>query len=252
MQRSLHLSKNTKKVIQYSLAAILAMQIGIQTVWAAPTPADREEQNQRARQESIDKKERQQRSDVFLQPPAQGLQDIELPEERLSFPIHTIKLTGEHQADFDWLDKVLIPYQGKNIGIQGINLIVKHATNALIEKGYVTTRIVIPEQDLSSGTLKLVLIPGIIHDIRFQDPKHKGSWETAFPTRPGNILNLRHLEQGLEQLKRIPSQDADMQLVPAETPGQTDIVITIKQTKPWKVVLSVDDSGSEATGKLQL
>lgn len=251
MQRSLRLSK-MKKIIHCSLAAILVMQIGVQTVWAAPTPAEREEQNQRARQEAIDKKERQQRSDVFLQPPASGAQDIDLPEESLSFLIHTIELTGEHQADFDWLDKVLAPYQGKNIGIQGINLIVKRATNALIEKGYVTTRIVIPEQDLSSGTLKLVLIPGIIHDIRFQDPKHKGSWETAFPTRPGDILNLRHLEQGLEQLKRVPSQDADMQLVPAETPGQTDIVITIKQTKPWKVVLSADDSGSEATGKLQL
>lgn len=230
----------------------MIISLSINTVWAAATPSDREEQNQRIRQEVLNKKEREQRSDVFLQPPTTVHHEIDLPEETLSFPIHTIELDGDQQGRFTWLNEMLVPYQNKKIGLQGINLIVKRATNALIERGYVTTRILVPEQDLSTGTLKLVLIPGIIHDIRFQDPLFKGSWHTAFPTRPGDILNLRNLEQGLEQLKRVPSQDADMQLMPSNVPGQTDIVINIKQTRPWKVIVSLDDSGSEATGKLQL
>lgn len=235
-----------------ALTLAITLQFGSQLVGAAPARADQEEQNQRQRQEAMDKKERDQRSDVFLQKQTAADSATDLPEENLRFPIQTIALTGERLEQFTWLAEYLEPYQGRQIGLQGINLIVKRATNALIDRGYTTTRILIPEQDLSTGTLKLQLIPGVIHDIRFAEGTKSGNWKTAFPTRPGEILNLRHLEQGLEQLKRVPSQDADMQLVPADKPGESDIVIALKQSKPWKVVLSVDDSGSEATGKLQL
>jgi len=52
-------------------------------------------------------------------------------------------------------------------------------------------------------------------------------------------------------MKRVSSQDADMQIVPADLPGESDIVLTVKRTKPWSVVASVDNSGSRATGRLQ-
>jgi hemolysin activation/secretion protein len=78
-----------------------------------------------------------------------------------------------------------------------------------------------------------------------------GTWKTAFPTGPGKLLNLRDLEQGLEQMKRIPSQDVDMQIVPGETPGESDVVISVKRSKPWKLTGTLDDSGAKGTGKLQ-
>ncbi|WP_196302056.1 POTRA domain-containing protein, partial [Ralstonia solanacearum] len=34
-----------------------------------------------------------------------------------------------------------------------------------------------------------------------------------------DLLNLRDLEQGLEQMKRVASQDVDMQIVPTDVPG---------------------------------
>lgn len=242
----------SSQFLQISLILLILLHLSISLAGAAPVVAERQEQSQRARQEALEKKERQERSDVFLQPGSAGQPEIELPEESLSFPIHTIELQGERLDRFAWLQEILEKYQHRNIGLQGINLIVKQAGNLLIDRGYVTTRLLIPEQDLSSGVLKLTLIPGIIHDIRFQDPDQSGSWKTAFPVRPGDVLNLRDLEQGLEQLKRVPSQDAELQLVPAEQPGQSDVVITLKQTKPWKIILSLDDSGNKATGRLQL
>ncbi|WP_197384093.1 ShlB/FhaC/HecB family hemolysin secretion/activation protein, partial [Ralstonia pseudosolanacearum] len=64
-------------------------------------------------------------------------------------------------------------------------------------------------------------------------------------------LNLRDLEQGLEQMKRVASQDVDMQIVPTDVPGVSDVVISVKRTKPWTVVAAVDNSGTRSTGKLQ-
>ncbi|WP_261510897.1 ShlB/FhaC/HecB family hemolysin secretion/activation protein, partial [Burkholderia multivorans] len=67
----------------------------------------------------------------------------------------------------------------------------------------------------------------------------------------GELLKLRDLEQGLEQMKRVSSQDVSMQIVPAELPGESDVVLDVKRGKPWTVVASVDNSGTRATGKLQ-
>ncbi|WP_446900702.1 ShlB/FhaC/HecB family hemolysin secretion/activation protein [Burkholderia sp. YIM B11467] len=142
-------------------------------------------------------------------------------------------------------------YAGQCVGKQGLDVLVKGLSQAILSRGYVTTRVLVPEQDLASGTLKLALIPGVIRHLRFADEKLRGTWKTAFPTRDGDLLNLRDLEQGLEQMKRVSSQDVSMQIVPADVPGESDVVLDVKRNKPWTVVASIDNSGTRATGKLQ-
>ncbi|ARK40495.1 ShlB/FhaC/HecB family hemolysin secretion/activation protein [Burkholderia pseudomallei] len=147
----------------------------------------------------------------------------------------------------EWLSH----YVGQCVGKQGVDVLVKGLSQAILARGYVTTRVLVPEQDLSTGTLKLSLIPGVIRHVRFADEKLRGTWKTAFPTGDGEVLNLRDLEQGLEQMKRVTSQDVSMQIVPGELPGESDVVLDVKRGKPWTVVASVDNSGTRATGKLQ-
>ncbi|HEF5870831.1 TPA: ShlB/FhaC/HecB family hemolysin secretion/activation protein [Burkholderia cenocepacia] len=147
----------------------------------------------------------------------------------------------------EWLEH----YTGQCVGKQGLDVLVKALSQDILSRGYITTRVLLPEQDLSSGTLKVSLIPGVIRHVRFADEKLRGTWKTAFPTRDGELLNLRDLEQGLEQMKRVQSQDVSMQIVPADVPGESDVVLNVKRGKPWTVVASIDNSGTRATGKLQ-
>ncbi|MBR8459561.1 ShlB/FhaC/HecB family hemolysin secretion/activation protein [Burkholderia dolosa] len=147
----------------------------------------------------------------------------------------------------EWLEH----YAGQCIGKQGLDILVKGLSQAILARGHVTTRVLLPEQDLSTGILKFSLIPGVIRHVRFADEKLRGTWKTAFPTGDGELLNLRDLEQGLEQMKRVSSQDVSMQIVPGELPGESDVVLDVKRGKPWTVVASVDNAGTRATGKLQ-
>lgn len=142
-------------------------------------------------------------------------------------------------------------YTGQCVGKQGLDILVKSLSQDILSRGYITTRVLLPEQDLSTGTLKISLIPGVIRRVRFADEKLRGTWKTAFPTRDGELLNLRDLEQGLEQMKRVTSQDVSMQIVPADVPGESDVVLDVKRGKLWTVVASIDNSGTRATGRLQ-
>ncbi len=46
------------------------------------------------------------------------------------------------------------------LGGQGISEIIKRIQNAIIEKGFVTTRVLAQPQDLRQGRLVLTVVPG--------------------------------------------------------------------------------------------
>ena len=128
--------------------------------------------------------------------------------------------------------------------------------NAIIAKGFITTRVLAQAQDLNQGTLSLVVVPGRIKHIRFAaGTSARANYWNAMPASDGDVLNLRDIEQALENFKRVPTAEADVQITPAEgadaQPGESDVVIAWKQAVPVRVSLSVDDSGSKQTGKYQ-
>ena len=57
---------------------------------------------------------------------------------------------------------------------------------------------------------------GRLHKIIYGKDSALIPWKNAFPIKEGDILNIRHLEQGLEQMKRVSSSDVSMKLLPAD------------------------------------
>ncbi len=147
----------------------------------------------------------------------------------------------------EWLEH----YAGQCVGKEGIDMLTKGLQQAILARGYVTTRVLLQPQDLTTGSLTFALVPGIVRNIGYADPSIWGTWKTAFPARSGDLLNVRDLDQGLEQMKRVPNQDVTMEIRPTDVPGESDVVLTVQHTKPWTFVASVDNSGTDATGKWQ-
>ncbi|RQR36340.1 MULTISPECIES: ShlB/FhaC/HecB family hemolysin secretion/activation protein [unclassified Burkholderia] len=263
--------KLTKRLAVLPLTALVSLGIHAQQ---APTPADQAaaaranaEQDRQAQQQ----RDAQQRDAAVQAPTVRS--DVPraetypaLPSEQPCFHIDrfaldvpdslpdSVKMQGASALPMDrfaFAREWLAHYAGQCVGKQGVDTIINGLSRAILARGYITTRVLLPEQDLTTGTLKVALVPGVIRRVRFADEKLRGTWKTAFPTRGGELLNLRDLEQGLEQMKRVTSQDVSMQIVPGDVPGESDVVLDVKRGKPWTVVASIDNSGTRATGKLQ-
>ncbi|AVG17693.1 transporter [Chromobacterium vaccinii] len=206
---------------------------------------------------------RQQERDRLRQEQQQTAPDVRLPrdvsslpdyprDEQPCFPIQQLVLEGELSGNFQWVLDVAQSAKQRCLGVQGVNLLMQKAQNALISRGFVTSRVVVRPQDLKSGTLTLTLLPGRIHAIRFADTASaRARWFNAMPARPGDVLNLRDIEQALENFKRVPTLDADIQIEPAVVEGQSDLVIAWKEARPVRIALSIDDGGAKATGRYQ-
>ena len=144
---------------------------------------------------------------------------------------------------------------GRCLGQQGIAMVIKRAQDSALQSGLVTTRVVAQPQNLSAGVLGLTLMPGYVGEIRFENEQTPGvQLANSVPARAGDLLNLRDIEQGLENLKRVPTAEADIRIVPsAETApiNQSDLLVTYQQKRPARLALSMDDSGSKASGRYQ-
>ena len=177
---------------------------------------------------------------------------IDVPSDKngTSFYIKQIQLDGVPK-ELSFLNKIARKHEQKHVTVSDITNIRNAFQRKLLDKGFVTSQVYIPEQNLNAGTLQFMVMPGRVEDIRYSDSSDHGPWRTAFPVRPGDILNIRDVEQGLEQMKRVSSQSVTMKLLPGTSVGTSIIELSIKQDKPVHGSISFDNSGLESTGVYQ-
>lgn len=180
-------------------------------------------------------------------------------DEAPCFVIERFVIEGEGIESFGWLYRAASGPaaddgpEGRCLGTQGINLILRRLQNALIERGYITSRIGAQPQELSDGTLQLSLQPGQIHRLldRHGETLDGTGLRASLPVRPGAVLNLRDVEQTLENYKRVPSAETNIRILPAELDAYSEILIEHEQRSRFRGTLALDDSGMKSTGKYQ-
>ncbi len=182
------------------------------------------------------------------------------PNEKPCFQINNIVLEGLGSDGFQsYLDDAIdkIGFNKQCLGRNSIGSIVAILNNNIINAGYTTTKVIIPSQNLKSGTLKLSIISGKIDKILFNTNdrfafRAKLKKTSAFPFLEGKILNMRDIEQGLENLSKDTSVKTNIQIVPSDKVNYSNVLIDYSSDSlPIKVKFTIDDTGSENTGKYQ-
>lgn len=143
-------------------------------------------------------------------------------------------------------------YAGRCLGVSGIEQILAAITKDYIDRGYITTRAYLPSQDLSRGRLEILVVEGVIGNIELDDGARRSIRPGLVFPAEGALFNLRDFEQGIEQLNRLSSNNAQLDIQPGDTPGASRVVIHNAPAFPLHAFVGVDDHGSEATGKNQL
>ena len=264
------MSVRSKRIARL-LSILVACLFHAHTSLAQSTSPDIRQNEEFLRQQERERKLREQYErtpDTHIDTRSSDGANQLIPEvESPCFNITTLTLRGSEASQFRWLldaagktpSGIIDSPLRRCIGTQAINRVLMRMQNRLIEHGFITSRILAAPQDLSGGTLELTLIPDRIRNIRFDDnTSPRATLWNAIPASSGDWLNLRDIEQALENFQRIPTVDADIQIMPADDnhaselrPGDSDIVIQWKQSRPVRLSAGVNNSGSNATGRYQ-
>ena len=241
---------NIKRLVLLSLGVYsLSMPLMVQA--ADPVvPMTQQEQLQQDRDTQRERNLRLDAERVGTVVSEPALIDVPSDKNGTSFYIKQIQLDGVPK-ELSFLNKIARKHEQKHVTVSDITNIRNAFQRKLLDKGFVTSQVYIPEQNLNTGTLQFMVMPGRVEDIRYSDSSTHGPWRTAFPVRPGDILNIRAVEQGLEQMKRVSSQSVTMKLLPGTSVGTSIIELSIKQDKPVHGSISFDNTGLESTGVYQ-
>lgn len=117
------------------------------------------------------------------------------------------------------------------------------------DAGYITTRVYLKPQNIRNGELLLVARAGQLEGVKYSDERIADRrLKAAYPLEQGEVINLRALEQGLDNFNRPASQSGKAELYPGSEPGQSILVMDEQLGKPWQIDLRLNNHGYSNTG----
>lgn len=137
------------------------------------------------------------------------------------------------------VERIARPYLDRCLALAQLSDLVEALNRLFLNRGLVTTRAFLPEQSLTDGELRIRIVVGKVQGYR-SDTLTPRNLRWAFPLETGDVLNLRDIEQGLDQINRLRSNSATIDMIPGDVPGQT--VVGVRNTPGYWLggQLSVD------------
>ncbi|CRM07830.1 Hemolysin transporter protein ShlB precursor [Pseudomonas sp. 28 E 9] len=237
---------------RFLLCTFLLTCLSLNSAFAAPTPGDqdliRDRQNRLLEEQQRRLQELQDLPGKAAKPETPAT-----PADTRCFPIKDIELKGADSLPASERERLLKPYVGQCLGVSQLNDLLKAITDYYLGKGRVTSRAYLPQQDLSTGHLQVLVVEGKLEALRSAEGSTVTERELAmaFPGKVGEALNLREIEQLVDQLNRLPSKQAQMELTPGKQVGGSDVVVKNTAQKPWRASLSRNNDGQKSTGEQQ-
>lgn len=143
-------------------------------------------------------------------------------------------------------------YLGRCLNFDQIAAIKRKAADYLIKKGYSTSTVVIPEQTLTDGVLKIEIIENRLEKLTFNDEKFSDKTEKFFAfgfVEKNEPLNIAKIEQGLDQINRLASNNATVKISPGTTVGSSIAHVENHPKNRSKINLAYDNNGNKTTGE---
>lgn len=231
-------------------ALIMILLAGITPAGSAPlSPADRNALRQQQQQRLDDNqflREESVRSGMLPAPAA----DMPAPSSAPAGPcfrIHTVTLTGTTLLSARAQQKLVTPWLNRCLDMPRITQVVAAVSDWYISRGYITSRAFLTEQSLTTGVLQIAVLEGRLQQFRAEDIPAR-TLAMTFPGQEGQILNLRDIEQGMEQLNRVRQTPVEIDILPGDKPGWSVVRFSAKPELPVTGLAGFDNSGQKSTG----
>jgi len=169
--------------------------------------------------------------------------------QAICLPIDRITLRAAPTLSAADIDALIAPFTGRCLGLAEFDAVLEAVTLAYVDRGLILSRAYLPQQDLSDGELEIAVVEGELTGITINgaaDPRWSGM---VFPGMAGRPVNIRDVEQGLDQIEAMPRWSAEMVFEPGSGPGESVMAVTAQSAKPTAYRIAAHNRGSEDSGE---
>lgn len=125
--------------------------------------------------------------------------------------------------------------------------------NAYRRAGYSTVQVFVPEQELTSGVVRLVVTEGVIGKVIISGNDkyfNETNIRRGLPTlREGRAPNLRQMSEEIQLSNDSPAKQLEVTLGVSEEEGKVDAKVNVTEENPQRAYLNMDGTGTKQTGR---
>lgn len=170
--------------------------------------------------------------------------------------VKDIRITGAEAIAATELQAVVAPYIGREVTLSDLRKAADAITEEYNSRGYNLARAIVPEQDLSSGSVEIRVLEARIGKVTVRDNKYYSNRliESAFAgVLRDKAVRQSSLERSLLILNdQYPDVSATAGLQAGADPGSTDIVVSAKDILPIHLTLDYDNYGVHQVSQHEL
>lgn len=171
-----------------------------------------------------------------------------------TFEIKRFDLAGNTLLSNDRILNIIAPYVGQRRTLADVQRAQAAVEEAYRDIGYGAVQVTLPEQDITSGVIRFRVLQPRVGKVILDGNKHFNSdnIRSSLPSiREGQIPNSSDIARNLQLTGEHPVKKTTVLLRTADDPERVDVNVKVDDERPWRVVVSVDNTGNSDTGYLR-
>jgi hemolysin activation/secretion protein len=157
------------------------------------------------------------------------------PAPPIRILVQKVEVTGNTILTNE-INAVIQPLTGKEVTIEELGKVADAITQLYVERGYITSRAVLPDQKITDGVVRILVIEGSLENIEIEGNRRLNSGYIRSRVRLGasQPLNSAQLEDQLRLLRFNPLfKNVEASLRPGTQQGQSTLVVRVSEASPF-------------------
>ena len=191
----------------------------------------------------------------FVLPPVVPPSSEQAPlSSQLKVYVNSYRIDGSTVFSAEELQKVWTPYAGRVVTSSELQQLRYELTLLYINNGYINSGVIIPDQQVIDGVIRLQVIEGepTRIDVNGQQRLNSEYVSDRIDLGGGKPLNINSLRQNLQLLQQNPLiKRINSRLEPGNKPGESVLSVEIEEDIPYRLGLTVDNHRSPSIGSIR-
>jgi len=165
--------------------------------------------------------------------------------------IERFQVKGNTLLDPVLIERLLEPFKGEARSYTDIQLALEALEGAYRSAGYSAVHVVLPEQEITGGTVDFHVIETVIGKVILSGNKYydKNNIRNALPALlEGYTPSARDMSQNIRLANENPTRQIDVVLALGEEENTVDAQVNVQDSSPHKFFVTLDNTGSQSTG----
>lgn len=176
-------------------------------------------------------------------------------QQQVKIPIREVKIIGNTVFNLEELNPIIQSLTARSVTLNQLLAATSSITKLYQDKGYLTSRAILPKQQITDGIVTIQVIEGSLEDIKIEGTTrlNPGYIRSRIKLDASTPLQVEQLEDRLRLLKTDPLfKNLSASLQAGSKPGTSILVVRVKEANPFYGNLSFDNYSPPSVGSQRL